>query len=87
MMLSNGARLSRMTDDWDDAVPFGQAFVEAAPDSMIWGSDWPHVRWRKSRMPNDAELVELMYRYVDHDADLIQKILVDNPARLHGFSA
>lgn len=87
MMLSNGARLSRMTDDWNDAVPFGRAFVEAAPDSMIWGSDWPHVRWRKSRMPNDAELVELMYRYVDHDAGLIQKILVDNPARLHGFSA
>ncbi|MDH7798159.1 MULTISPECIES: amidohydrolase family protein [unclassified Beijerinckia] len=86
MMLSNGARLSRMTDDWDDAVPFGQAFVEAAPDRMIWGSDWPHVRWRKSRMPNDGELVELMYRYVDHDADLIQKILVDNPARLHGFA-
>ncbi|MBN9084583.1 MAG: hypothetical protein BGP04_25215 [Rhizobiales bacterium 62-17] len=87
MMLSNGARLSRMTDDWDDAVPFGQAFVEAAPDRMIWGSDWPHVRWRKSRMPNDAEFVELMYRYVDHDAGLIQKILVDNPARLHGFPA
>ena len=87
MMLSNGARLSRMTDDWDDAVPFGLAFVEAGPDRMIWGSDWPHVRWRKSRMPNDAELVELMYRYVDHDAGLIQKILVDNPARLHGFSA
>jgi predicted TIM-barrel fold metal-dependent hydrolase len=87
LMLSNGARLSRMRDDWDDAVPFGQAFVKAAPDRLIWGSDWPHVRWRKSRMPNEAELVELFYRYVDHDADLIQKILVDNPARLHGFDA
>ena len=87
MMLSNGARLSSMTDDWDDAVPFGQAFVKAAPDRIIWGSDWPHVRWRKSRMPNEAELVELLYRYVDHDAGLIQKILVDNPARLHGFGA
>ena len=85
MMLSNGARLSKMTDDWDDAVPFGKAFVEAAPDRIIWGSDWPHVRWRKSRMPNEGELVELFYRYVDHDADLIQKILVTNPVRLHGF--
>ena len=87
LMLSNGARLSRMRDDWDDAVPFGQAFVKAASDRLIWGSDWPHVRWRKSRMPNEAELVELFYRYVDHDAGLIQKILVDNPARLHGFDA
>jgi 2-pyrone-4,6-dicarboxylate lactonase len=87
LMLSNGSRLSNMTDDWDDAVPFGAAFVEAAPDRMIWGSDWPHVRWRKSRMPNDAELVELLYRYVDHDRDLIERVLVRNPARLHGFSA
>lgn len=85
LMLSNGSRLSAMTDRWDDAVPFGSAFVEAAPDRMIWGSDWPHVRWRKSRMPNDAELVELLYRYIDNDVGLIQRILVDNPARLHGF--
>ena len=85
LMLSNGSRLSSMTDHWDDAVPFGAAFVEAAPDRMIWGSDWPHVRWRKNRMPNDAELVELLYRYVDHDRDLIERVLVRNPARLHGF--
>lgn len=38
-------------------------------------------------MPNNAELVELFYRYVDHDAGLIEKILVRNPARLHGFPA
>jgi predicted TIM-barrel fold metal-dependent hydrolase len=85
LMLSNGSRLSSMTDDWDDAVPFGAAFIEAAPDRMIWGSDWPHVRWRKSRMPNDGELVELLYRYVDYDRELIERILVRNPARLHGF--
>ena len=36
-------------------------------------------------MMNDAEEVELLYRYVDHDKALVQKILVDNPARLHGF--
>jgi 2-pyrone-4,6-dicarboxylate lactonase len=85
LMLSNGSRLSNMTDGWDDAVPFGATYVEAAPDRMIWGSDWPHVRWRKSRMPNDAELVELLYRYVDNDRSLIERILVRNPARLHGF--
>ena len=85
MMLSNGSRLSTMTDDWDDAIPFGKAYVAAAEDRLIWGSDWPHVRWRKPRMPNDAELVELLYRYVDHDSALIKKILVTNPARLHGF--
>jgi hypothetical protein len=33
----------------------------------------------------NAEEVELLYRYVDGDTSLLQKILVDNPARLHGF--
>ena len=36
---------------------------------------------------NDAETVELLYRYVDYDPELIRKILVENPARLHGFDA
>ena len=54
-------------------------------DRIIWGSYWPHVRWRKKRMMNDAEAVELFYRYVDHDPALIRRILVDNPSRLHGW--
>jgi hypothetical protein len=38
-------------------------------------------------MPNDGELVELLYRYLHHDTALIEKVLVHNPARLHGFGA
>lgn len=34
--------------------------------------------------PNDADLLELLYRYAPDDAEL-QKILVANPARLFGF--
>ena len=86
MMLSNGSRNSKMESGYDDAVPFGKMFIEAAPDRMIWGTDWPHVNWRKKRMMNDAETVELLYRYVDNDQALLKKILVDNPARLHGFA-
>ena len=85
MMVSNGNRDSKMDRGWDDAVPFGKAFVEAAPDRTVWGTDWPHPQWPK-RMMNDAEEVELLYRYVDNDATLLRKILVDNPARLHGFA-
>jgi hypothetical protein len=36
-------------------------------------------------MMNDAETVELLYRYADQDAGLIRKVLVDNPSRLYGF--
>jgi 2-pyrone-4,6-dicarboxylate lactonase len=87
MMVSNGNRVSAMDAGWDDAVPFGKAFIAAAPDRTIWSTDWPHVRWRKPRMMNDAEEVELLYRYVDNDRELLEKILVRNPARLHGFPA
>ncbi len=87
LMLSNGNSDSAMETGWDDAVPFGKAFIAAAPDRMIWGSDWPHTGWRKERMLNDAEAVELLYRYVDNDPALLKKILADNPAKLHGFGA
>ena len=85
MLCSNGNRDSIYEKDFDDAVPFGRAFVAAAPDRMVWGSDWPHVNWRKKRMMNDAEAVELFYRYVDNDPALVKKVLVDNPARLYRF--
>jgi predicted TIM-barrel fold metal-dependent hydrolase len=86
MMVSNGNRDSKMDAGWDDALPYGKAFIEAAPDRIVWGTDWPHPQWTK-RMMNDAEEVELLYRYVDGDTNLLRKILVDNPARLHGFRA
>ena len=86
MMVSNGNRDSKMDTSWDDALPYGKAFTEAAPDRIVWGTDWPHPQWTM-RMMNDAEEVELLYRYVDGDKTLLQKILVDNPARLHGFEA
>jgi predicted TIM-barrel fold metal-dependent hydrolase len=85
MMVSNGTRGSKMERGYDDAVPYGRAYVETAPDRIIFGTDWPHVNWTK-RMMNEAESVELFYRYVDNDPAMIRKVLVDNPARLHGFS-
>jgi len=35
--------------------------------------------------PNDADLLELMYRYVADQTEL-EKILVQNPAKLFGFA-
>ena len=83
--LSNGMRDSAMETGWDDAIPFAKVMIAAAPDRMIWGTDWPHTGWRKERMMNDGEVIELLYRYVDNDPELLHKILVANPARLHGF--
>jgi predicted TIM-barrel fold metal-dependent hydrolase len=68
---------------FDDAIPFAQALINVAPDRVLWGTDWPHPNISKD-MPNDGELVDLMFRFCD-DANLRKRLLVDNPARLYGF--
>ena len=75
-------RVSTKGPPFSDAVPFGRALVEAAPDRVLWGTDWPHpnVRW----MPDDAGLLELFAAMVP-EPDLQRRILVDNPAKLYGF--
>ncbi len=83
VMLSLGEKISKAGAPWDDAIPVARACIEAAPDRVIWGSDWPHPISKKPP-PNDAELIELLYRYAP-DAATLQAILVDNPARLFGF--
>jgi 2-pyrone-4,6-dicarboxylate lactonase len=75
-------RVSSEGPPFTDAVPFARALVEAAPDRVLWGTDWPHpnVKW----LPDDAALVELFPLMAPAPA-LQQRILVDNPARLYGF--
>ena len=80
-VLSLGEKTSKAGKPWDDVIPIA---IEAAPDRcVVWASDWPHpVSVVQPR--NDADLLELMYRYAPHEATL-QKIMVHNPARLFGF--
>ncbi len=61
-----------------------QRLLEAAPDRLVYGTDWPHVRV-KSRMPDDGRLLDLFAEWVPEER-VRQKILVDNPARLYGFN-
>ncbi len=57
--------------------------VAAAPERMIWGTDWPHVM-KKKPMRNDGDMADLLDRWVP-DARTRARILVDNPAELYGF--
>ena len=84
VMLSLGEKISMDGPPWDDAIAVARACIAAAPDRVIWGSDWPHPVSKKPP-PNDAELLELLYRYAP-DEDMLRRILVDNPARLFGFA-
>ena len=83
--VSGAERISSAGPPFTDAVPFAQALIEAAPDRILWGTDWPHPNISK-HMPNDGDLVDLVPLYMP-DPALQRKILVDNPHRLYGFGA
>jgi 2-pyrone-4,6-dicarboxylate lactonase len=69
-----------------DMVPFAQAVIEAAPDRVIWGTDWPHGNtFTPGRTPNEGDLLDLL-AVIAPDKALRERILVDNPARLFGFA-
>jgi predicted TIM-barrel fold metal-dependent hydrolase len=84
ILLANADRRSQTTQGWDDILPFVQAFVAAAPNRAIWGTDWPHVLYGQRALPDDAMLVAFLERAVPDRATL-EDILVNNPARLYGF--
>jgi len=66
-----------------DMRPFNDAVLEANPNRLIWGSDWPHVMVKK-QMPHDADLCDLLGEWVQ-DANIRKSILVDNPCILYDF--
>ena len=74
-------RVSSAGAPFRDAVPFARALLAAAPDRVLWGTDWPHPNIAGD-MPNDGDLVDLLAEVTDDDA-VRRKVLVDNPARLY----
>jgi 2-pyrone-4,6-dicarboxylate lactonase len=72
--------------DWgvpfDDIVKMARAYISAAPDQIIWGTDWPHSSvYVPGKMPNDGDLLDMLLDYAPDEATR-KKILVDNPAGL-----
>ena len=83
--LSGNYRISAEGPPYADAVPFARALIEAAPEHMVWGTDWPHPALNDF-MPNDGDLLDALNDYVT-EPDLKRMILVDNPAKLYGFES
>lgn len=82
-------KLSAPYESFGDAPPRyeevaveARALVRAAPERMLWASNWPHPG--KDWMPDDAEHLDLLLDWVDDEATR-SRILVGNPARLYGF--
>ena len=76
----------RLTADggppYDDVVPYAQALIAAAPDRILWGTDWPHPNVR--HMPDDGDLVDVLASFAP-DEGVRHQILVANPETLYDF--
>lgn len=65
-----------------DATVIAQAYVKAAPERLVWGTDWPHPS--PPVKPDDAMLFDLLAAWAPEEATR-NRILVANPEVLYGF--
>jgi len=71
---------------YEDVAALARSFLEAAPDRVLWGSDWPHASASAGHqaMPDDARQMELLAGWAG-TPDALRRVLVDNPVGLYGF--
>jgi predicted TIM-barrel fold metal-dependent hydrolase len=71
---------------YGDIKELAKAYIHAAPDRIVWGSDWPHAvaSMGERPMPDDARLLDLLLDWTEGEAART-RILVDNPAVLYEF--
>jgi D-galactarolactone isomerase len=64
-----------------------RSFIDAAPERVVWGSDWPHATASAARqpMPDDARQIDRLAHWAE-DATNLHQILVSNPECLYGFT-
>lgn len=67
-----------------------ESYLRAAPERVVWGSDWPHATATAGLqpLPDDAQQLDCLARWARQTGDglLLQRVLVDNPAALYGFA-
>jgi D-galactarolactone isomerase len=68
---------------YEDVGALAKALVAAAPERMLWASNWPHTSVRVNP-PDDAMLLDVLLDWAP-EAGTQRKILSDNPAALYGF--
>lgn len=76
-------RLTTEAFPYPSTHPVAERLLTEVPERLLWGSDWPHV-FIRSAMPNDGDLFNLFAQSLA-GRDLMQSILVDNPAEIYGF--
>jgi len=66
-----------------DMIPIVRTLVDAAPDRVLWGTNWPHVVIECAE-PDNIDLVDFLFDALP-EAHLRQQVLSSNPARLYGW--
>ncbi len=68
---------------YDDVAPLARQLIRAAPERMLYATNWPHPSLRQD-FPDDAGLLDLVGDWAGSEA-VRERILVTNPAQLYGF--
>lgn len=68
---------------YDDVSLLARTLVERFPERCLWASNWPHPS--RDPAPSNSDLYALLFSWASSSADR-QRILVDNPAQLYGFT-
>jgi D-galactarolactone isomerase len=69
--------------NYSDVGRLATALANAAPERMLWATNWPHPM-PNTPTPDDAWVLDMMLEWISDDA-VRHKAFVDNPARLYGF--
>jgi predicted TIM-barrel fold metal-dependent hydrolase len=65
-----------------DYAPQVSALAKAAPQRLLWGTNWPHPLVEDK--PDDADLLDSLAEWIPEES-LRRTILAENPAQLYGF--
>lgn len=60
-----------------------QRLYAAAPNRMVWGTDWPHVGFTTAH--DAGALLNTFAAWFDRDAGVIERVLSSNPEALFDF--
>lgn len=93
--LSGPYRVSQKEGHYEDVRQLVMALIEANPERIVWGSDWPHTPPHSHhptprgvispfRQLNSGQLLDLLADWVP-DEFVRYKILVENPKKLYDF--
>ena len=75
-------RVGSARENYEDARPFHDAYIDAIPDRLLWGSDWPYIR--KDPAPDAGKMLDIFCDWARDDSH-ISAILAQNPERLYNF--